>query len=134
MKLWNLAQTQINMEIGLVNIKELVNCFHFQVIPLEKFDDYITLHNISMLHMFVVTLYLMHCSYYRTTSKNSALLIIQHPDWKKSLIIQQRSSCAYAIYGNRMCLWMECWILTSKNSAKLKQYYYFNFEFIEEVQ
>ena len=27
---------------------------------------------------------------------------------------------------------MECWILTSKNSAKLKQYYYFHAEFLEE--
>ena len=26
---------------------------------------------------------------------------------------------------------MECWILTSKNLAKLKQYYYFYAEFLE---
>ena len=30
---------------------------HFQVVPLEA------LHNLSMLLMFVVTLYLMHCRY-----------------------------------------------------------------------
>ena len=29
---------------------------------------------------------------------------------------------------------MECWILTSKNFAKLKQYYYLHAEFLEEVQ
>ena len=30
-RVWNreIWQTQINMEIGTVNIKELVNCFHF---------------------------------------------------------------------------------------------------------
>ena len=29
---------------------------------------------------------------------------------------------------------MECWILTPKNSAKFKQYYYFHAEFLGEVQ
>ena len=32
---------------------------------LKEFDDYITLHNPSMLVTFVVTLYLMHCGYCR---------------------------------------------------------------------
>ena len=71
------------------------------------------------------------------SSKNSALLIIRHPlpnDWKYSLIIWQRSSHVYAIYGNRMHAQMKCWILTSKSSAKLKQYYYFHAEFLEEVR
>ena len=54
--MWKLAQ--IN------NIKELVNCFYFQVMPLVS--DYITLHNLWMLLTFVVTLYLMHCSYFRS--------------------------------------------------------------------
>ena len=47
------------------------------------------------------------------------------------IIIQQRSSHIYAIYGNRIRARMECWILTSKNLAKLKQYYYFHAEFLE---
>ena len=51
------------MEIGSVIIKEFVNYFHFQVVSLEKIDDYITIHNLSMLLTFVVTLYLMHFSY-----------------------------------------------------------------------
>ena len=52
---------KINMEIGSVNIKELVKCFHFQVMPLER----IQFHNVNiMLLTFVATLYLMHCSYY----------------------------------------------------------------------
>ena len=51
------------MEIGSVKIKKLVNCFHFQAMPLEKFDDYIILHNLSMLLTFIVTLYLMHRGY-----------------------------------------------------------------------
>ena len=56
MKWRNLAQT--NMEISSVNIKELVNWFYFQVV---EFDDYtIILYYLSMLHTFVVTLYLMH--------------------------------------------------------------------------
>ena len=29
---------------------------------------------------------------------------------------------------------MECWIVTSKNLVKLKQYYYFHAEFLEEVR
>ena len=32
-----------------------------------------------------------------------------------------------------MRMQMEYWILTSKNSAKLKQYYYFHAEFLEEI-
>ena len=30
------TELMINMEIGSVNIKELVKCFHFKVIPLER--------------------------------------------------------------------------------------------------
>ena len=30
-----------------------------------------------------------------------------------------------------MCSQMECWILTSKNSAKHEQYYYFRAKFLE---
>ena len=41
-----------------------------------------------------------------------------------NLIIWQRSSHVDAIYGNRMRVWMECQILTSKNSVKLNQYYF----------
>ena len=35
MKSLNLAQKQINMELGSVNIKEL-DYFHFQVMPLDS--------------------------------------------------------------------------------------------------
>ena len=78
-------------------------------------------------------------SKYRTSYKNSALLIIRHPlpnDWKSSLIIRQRSSRVhvYAIYGNRMRTRMEYWTLTSKNLVKLKRDYYFHAEFLEEVR
>ena len=40
--LWNLAQTQ---RFSKINTKELVNCFHFQVIPLERIWG---LHNIAL--------------------------------------------------------------------------------------
>ena len=55
--------TDTDMEIGSVNIKELVNNFTFKLCHLKEFDDYLTLHNLSMLLMLVVTPYLMHCSY-----------------------------------------------------------------------
>ena len=44
--------------------------------------------------------------YYRTSSKNSTLLIIWHPlpnDGKQSLIIRQRSSRAYMLYMGIEC-------------------------------
>ena len=61
--------TDTDMEIGSVNIKELVKNFTFKLCHLkefdgyQEFDDYLTLHNLSMLLMLVVTPYLMHCSY-----------------------------------------------------------------------
>ena len=51
------------MEIGSVNSKELVNYSGLYIMPLEEFNDYITLHNLSVLLTFIVTLYLMHCRY-----------------------------------------------------------------------
>ena len=57
------------METGSVNIKEL-NCFHLR--HLKEFDDYITLHNLSMLLTFIVTFYLMHCSYTREVVKRDS--------------------------------------------------------------
>ena len=38
------------------------------------------------------------------------------------------------INGNGMHTQTEYWTLTSKNSAKLKQYYYFHAEFLEEIR
>ena len=37
---------------GSVNIQKFVTSFHFQ-----EFDDYVTLHNLSMLLTYIVTLY-----------------------------------------------------------------------------
>ena len=46
------------MENGHVNTLKFVICFHFQVIPLQSnFDDYVPLHNLSMLLTCIVTLY-----------------------------------------------------------------------------
>ena len=42
------------MENGSVSNLKFVNCFHFH---LKAFDDYITLHNLSMLLTYIVTLY-----------------------------------------------------------------------------
>ena len=78
----------------------------------------------------------MH-SKYCTSSKDSALLIFGtlYLMIENSLIIRQTSSPIHAIiYGNRMHMQMECQILTSEKSAKLKQYYYFHAEFLVEVQ
>ena len=44
------------------------------------------------------------------------------------------TQCIYAINGNRMCMRMECWIVISKNSLKLKHYYYFHAKFLKEIQ
>jgi hypothetical protein len=42
-------------------------------------------------------------------------------EWSKIVSnFRQRSSCIYIINGNRMHTQMDCGILTSKNSAKLK--------------
>ena len=38
---------------------------------LKEFDDYITLHNLSMLRTFVVTLYLMHYSYWGSGERHT---------------------------------------------------------------
>ena len=42
---------------GSINISKFVVkfCFQFQVMPLKAFDDYITLHNLSMLLTYIVT-------------------------------------------------------------------------------
>ena len=52
--------------------------------------------------------------------------------------MEQRLNCIlkpplYAINGNGMRTLTECWVSTSKNSAKLKQYYYFHADFLEEI-
>ena len=49
------------MEIGSVKLisKNLSTVFSFKLCRLKEFDDYITLHNLSMLLMFIVTLYLI---------------------------------------------------------------------------
>ena len=47
----------------LIISKNLSTVFTFKFCQLKEFNDYITLHNIWMLLTFVVTLYLMHCSY-----------------------------------------------------------------------
>ena len=54
------------MEIGSIKLisKNLSTVFTFKLYHLKEFDDYITLHNLSMLLTFVVTLYLIHCSHY----------------------------------------------------------------------
>ena len=43
-ELWNLVQTQVNMENGFVNILKFVICFNFQVMPLQSIWQ---LHNIA---------------------------------------------------------------------------------------
>ena len=40
---------KFNMEIGSVNSKDLVNYSGLYIMPLEEFNDYITLHNLSVL-------------------------------------------------------------------------------------
>ena len=47
------------MENGSVNTLKFVICFHFQV---KAFDDYVMLHNSSMLFTYIVTLYHIHCA------------------------------------------------------------------------
>ena len=74
--------------------------------PRILFDDVLT------------SAYICTCECHICTSKNLALLIIQHPLPNDSLIIRKRSSRVYA-YGNSMRARMESWTLTSKNSAKL---------------
>ena len=51
--------------IGPVKLisKNLSTVFTFKLYHLKEFDDYITLHNLSMLHTFIVTLYFMNYSY-----------------------------------------------------------------------
>ena len=53
------------MEIDSEISKNLLTVFTLKLCHLKemKFDDYITLHNLSMLLTFIVTLYLMHCCY-----------------------------------------------------------------------
>ena len=43
---------------GSVNTLKFVSCFQFQVMP--AFDDYITLHNLSMPLTYIATLYHIH--------------------------------------------------------------------------
>ena len=66
------------MEIDSVNTSKLVNCFHFQVMPLKTFHaDYITLHNLSMLLTHVILHYNIHPIYYRDVV--SIFIIIKLP-------------------------------------------------------
>ena len=63
-----------------------------------------------------------------------ALLIFRHPLLKIVSNFRRRSSCIYAIYGNRISMRMECWILTSKNSAKLYIAILLSCQILEEIQ
>ena len=52
-------EIDINMDIGSVNTLKLVNCFHFQVMPLKNIHNYmyVAFHNLSTLLTIIVTLY-----------------------------------------------------------------------------
>ena len=52
-KSWNLSQIQVNMER---NILKFVIRFIFKLCHFKAFDDYVTLHNLSMLLTYIVTL------------------------------------------------------------------------------
>jgi hypothetical protein len=53
----------MNMENGSVNILKFVIVFIFKLCHIKAFDDYVTLHNLSMLLTYIVTLYHIQRSY-----------------------------------------------------------------------
>ena len=57
--------------------KKLSTVFTFKICHLKEFDDNITLHNLSMLLMLVVSLYLMYCSYLKSACRG----VILYTQW-----------------------------------------------------